>query len=212
MRVPAEAILREGIAVEPPAFVAIEEFARQSEVAHDRIAAWRPFVNETRDPQIVVAGEEVAIGVAIVGARMQIGKRRQIRAAVVDVVPGVNESGHGSLTGMRGAGGGIGVAAEYLHPEFQELIGWRQPAHLQSIVAILRIEEGAIRQRRIGERPIVGVPLVEITDPGEEAPRLDGESVGQILGLDIGFFYRQTVVVLHRKIEETHQRGIDVRG
>src|SRR6266550_4590204 len=109
-----------------------------------------------------------------------------------------------------GPSGGESVAEKQLVAELDELGGRPQPAQLDTVIVILGVEKGSIRQILIGKAPGMRVLLVEIADPGEKAARPQRKTGRQTGRLHKGLLDGYRVVGFDHERQIAKQIGVDI--
>src|SRR5258708_19151606 len=104
------------------------------------------------------------------------------------------------------------VAAKPFGAKFQEDVRRREPTGLYPIIAILTVQKGAIGKGRVGERPVMRMALIQVSDAGKHPSGPECDSLSKSGGLDIGLLDIDGHVVAEREIQPTEIIGIDIGG
>src|SRR5439155_14955966 len=134
----------------------------QLEVGVLGVAVRRVFPDEVGDRDVARAVEanlRVVTGaielrvIAVLRARLQVREAHPPAMAGANVAAGVGVDHPGSDAILVARRARKVVAVADFGAELEELVGWRDPFHLQAVVSVLATEKGLIRERSIDEIP-----------------------------------------------------------
>src|SRR5262249_30744184 len=156
-------------------------FALQFQLVMSRVAMWRPLERAVDDPGAGNARECVGhrrpelIGVlicAVARMRLQPGDAEPPTGGVADVASRVREQG-GATEGVGIAQrAGEAAAVTGFCPEFDEIVGWRQPAQLHAVLRQLAAKERLVDQRCVHESQLCACTSFRYPMPEKKRPPL----------------------------------------
>ncbi len=127
-----------------------------------------------------------------------------------DIVADVREQGTCAAAVLRGIRAGVAAALADFSAHLDEHIGRCQPFELHAVLIQLVAPQYRIHQRLIDKIPGVGMLLIQITQPREEAAELEVEAIVQRIGLHEGVFHTGTARGQQRYRCHAAEQRVDV--
>ena len=129
-----------------------------------------------------------------------------------DVIADMREQHTGTGAILDAVRAGEAAPAPKFSANLDEGVGRRQPLELHAVLAQLVFPQRGICQRLIDEIPGVGMLLIEITQPGEIAAKLEIQPIAQRGCLNKGILHADPASRIKRQRGNAAIVGIDVGG